>query len=104
MVVSEILEQWQGQTTVPLPEVARAVDMSRTTREVMIRDGAVKPCGGGGKGRPHLLPWDEVVLLVTAAVFAAAAGIAITVALRVLRGSGAKVTPSGVMIPFQVAG
>lgn len=101
MVVSDILEQiGHGRETVPLPEVARAINMPRGTREVMIRDGAIKPCSGGGKGRAHLLPWDEVVLLVTAAVFAAAAGIAITVALRVLRGSGAQVTPAGITIPF----
>lgn len=100
MVVSEVLEQFAGRETVPLPEVARAVDMSRTTREFAIRSGAIKPCAGGGQGRAHLLAWDEVVLIVTAAALAAAATVAVTVMIRALRESGATVGPSAVVIPI----
>ena len=102
MVVSEILDQWQGRETVPLPEVARAVNMSRSTRGFAIETGAIRPCAGGGKGKPYLLAWDEVVLIVAAAALAAAAGVAVTVIIRALRESGVQVSPTGVTIPLGV--
>ena len=101
MVASlEILEQWQGRDAVRLSEVARAVDMPRGTRDFAVRTGAIKPCARGGKGSAVLVDWDEVVLIVTAAALAAAAAVAVTVVLRALRESGAKVGPTGVVIPF----
>jgi hypothetical protein len=94
----EVLEQWQGRETVPLSEVARAVDMPRGTRDFAVRTGAIRPCAGGGRGRAHHLAWDEVVLIVTAAALAAAAGVAVTVIIRALRASGATVNGSAVVI------
>lgn len=101
MVVTEAreaLQQWEGRETVTLPEVARVIGMPRPTREFATRTGAIRPVSGGGKGRPYLLSWDEVVFILGAAVFAAAAGIAITVALRALRETGAQVSTSGITI------
>lgn len=100
MVASmEILEQWQGRETVPLSEVARALDMPRTTRDFAVRTGAIIPCAGGGKGRAHHVAWDEVVLIVAAAALAAAAGVAVTVIIRALRANGATVNGASVVIP-----
>lgn len=83
----------------PLPEVAHAVGLPRGTRDVLVRDGAIKPCGGGGRGKPYLISWDDVVLVVTAVVLAAAAGITITVAIRALRNTGARVINGAITIP-----
>lgn len=101
MVASlEILEQWQGRETVRLSEVARAVDMPRSTRDFAVRTGAIKPSTRKGRGSAVLLEWEEVVLIVAAAALAAAAGVAVTVIIRALRESGVQVSPAGVTIPL----
>jgi hypothetical protein len=103
MIASEVLDQWQGRETVPLPEVARAVGMPRSTRDFAVRQGFIRPLGEGGRGKTMVLPWDEVVLIVAAAVLSAAAGVAITTIIRALRVSGATVAGSTIVIPAGLA-
>lgn len=99
MVASlDILEQWQGRDTVRLSEVARAVEMPRSTRDFAVRTGAIKPSTRKGRGSAVLIEWDEVVLIVAAAALAAAAGVAVTVIIRALRASGATVNGSAVVL------
>jgi hypothetical protein len=97
---AEVIERWQGQTAVPLAEVAHAVGLDYHHTKYALRKGLVEPIPDQrGFGNAHMIDWDQVVLFLAAAVLAAMAGIAVVTALRSLRNSGAQVGPNGVTIP-----
>ena len=99
MDASEVLARWQGRDTVPLSEVARAVNMTRPTQDFAVREGFIKPLGERRQGKAHVIGWDEVVLIVAAAALAYTAGVAITAVLKILRESGATIAGGNVVIP-----
>ena len=100
MVVNEVLAQWEGRDTVTLPELARAIEMPRPTREFATRTGAIRPIGGGGRGKPYLISMDEVRYVLACAALCAITGIAITAALKACRETGLTIGPAGITIPL----
>ena len=99
----ELLERWQGQSAVPVAEVAHAVGLDYHHTKYALNKGLIKPIPDRrGKGNAHLIEWDQVVLILAAAALAAVAGIAVVTALRSLRNSGAHVGPGGVTIPVSL--
>ena len=99
---TEVLEQWQTRRAVPLPEVTHAVGLNYDHGKAFVQQGLVQPLPERGRNNAHMIDWDQIVLILAAAAFAALAGIAITTALRTLRQSGAQVTPGGVTIPVSI--
>lgn len=99
---AEALERWQGQSAVPLPEVAQAVGLDYQQTKYALNKGLVKPLPERGRYNAHMIDWDQVVMIVAAAAIAALAGMAVVTVLRSLRDSGARVTPGGVTIPVSI--
>ncbi len=95
----DVLERWQGQPAVPLPEVTHAVGLNYDHGKAFVQQGLVKPLPERGFGNAHMIDWDQVLLILAAAAFAAVAGMAVVTALRTLRQTGAQVTPGGITIP-----
>jgi hypothetical protein len=103
MSVAEMLKPWQGQELVPLPDLARSVGLDRNAQHYAMRHGMFTPATKRGRNGRYLITWDDAILIVTAAIVAAAAGIAIVTALHALRGAGAQVSGDVVTIPLGVA-
>jgi hypothetical protein len=63
----------------------------------------VTPLGRAGRGGSYVIGHDDAVRFITAALIAAAAGVALVVILRVLAGTGASVSGAGVTIPLAMS-
>lgn len=101
--MTDVLEKWQGCEYVPLPEIADAVGLDQNARSYAVRHGVIPVAPKRGRNGRYLISMETAALVVAAALFAAAAGIAIVTALRGLLATGAVSQPSGVTIPLGVA-
>jgi hypothetical protein len=96
-----MLERWQGQDLLPLPDVARSVGLDRNSQHYAIRHGVITPARKRGANGRYLITREDALLLLAAALVAAAAGIAIVTALRGLRSAGATATSAdSIVIPL----
>jgi hypothetical protein len=96
--VLEALAPWADANGVPLPELARRLGLSRNERQAMLTHHLVTPITPR-QGAPAVVSHDDAERIVSAALLAAALGLAVIVVLRILAGTGAKVTASGVVLP-----
>jgi hypothetical protein len=96
----EPLTQYEPGKPVPLPDLARTVGMTRGRMLYALEHGLLKPEPRKGSDGRNMISWEQAVMLCAAVVLAAAAGMAVVTALKALKGSGATVGPTGIVIPL----
>jgi hypothetical protein len=85
--------------TVAWSELARELGITRPVRQNIMDEGLVRPIRPPHPGRPTEIPADDAERVRAAVLLAAAVGLAVIVVLRLLAGTGATVSGSGVTIP-----
>jgi hypothetical protein len=101
--VREVMAPWVGYDRVPLADLARAAGVTRKQRADVLESGLVTPLGRAGRGGSYVISRDDAVRFVTAALIAAAVGVALVAILRVLSETGASVSGAGVTIPLAMS-
>jgi hypothetical protein len=101
--VAEVLAPWADADRVPLPELARRAGIARKQRQEALDAGLVVPLGRAGKGGAYVISREDAERFASAALIAAAVGVALVVVLRILSGSGASVSATGVTIPLAMS-
>ena len=83
-----ILGKIEQSPYVRLPDISKQIGWTRTGRQYAIREGLLEAEPMGGRGNPYRLTRDEACKLLYAALLALAAGVAIAVMLRAVKGTG----------------
>ncbi len=89
----------RADRTVSWSDLTRDLGIGRTARQHMLNEGLVRPIRPPHPGRPTEIPVDDAERVRAAVLLAAAVGLAVIVVLRLLAGTGAMVSGSGVTIP-----
>jgi hypothetical protein len=85
---------------VRLPDAARAAGISAATVRLAIAEGLIVPAPIKRRHGTRTLTLDDVILIITVAALAAAAGVAFMAILKTFRGVGASVRADGIVIPL----
>jgi hypothetical protein len=81
------------------PDLARDLGIPPDVRKDMLGQRLVRPIRPPSPGRPTQITPEDAARVRAAWTLAAVVGVAAIVILRLLAGTGADVTPSGVTIP-----
>jgi hypothetical protein len=89
--VAAILAEMEGREFVELPALGEKIGMDHKARQHAIREGLITPEAKRGANGRKLVSADEAMTLILCAALALAAGIAIAVMLRGVKGAGLNV-------------
>ncbi len=95
-----VADPWPGQAMVPAVEVSRTAGLPDNYIRTVIGAGIFDDNRREGPGGRRMLSHDDAVWLLNAVTFAVATGIALSILVRALRGTGAQLSEDGgFMIP-----
>jgi hypothetical protein len=86
--VAAILAELEQGELVRLPEFGPKIGMGEQARKYAIREGLIDATPGRCRSEGYSVTRDEAVTLLLAAVLAIAAGVAVAVTLRGMKGAG----------------
>lgn len=87
-IAQDLLADLPETDVVPLPLIRERIGWSRQAQYNAINQGAICPVGKRGKAGCYQVTRDDAVMILVAAALALAAGVAVIVMLRGLRGAG----------------